>query len=93
MAFLALIAFLISVGSSAGALTGQQIAADLRPSLSSETGFFFPKDANYTSETVQRWNEYDAPSYAVSIKPTTAQDIQSIVRQWRHTEYRLFSTC
>ncbi|KAH8799835.1 hypothetical protein F5884DRAFT_117923 [Xylogone sp. PMI_703] len=50
------------------------------PHLSPGAGIFFPTDANYTSEVIQRSSAYTNPTYFASIKPVTAADVQAIVR-------------
>ena len=61
------------------ALSGQQIENDLQTFLSPEASFYLPSDPNYKMETTQRWTTYSEPSYVISVKPSTEQDVQSIV--------------
>ncbi|TAQ85517.1 hypothetical protein B7494_g6173 [Chlorociboria aeruginascens] len=53
--------------------------APLISQLSAGTQVFYPTDANWTNETVQRWTEFSAPTFFASIKPTEVSDVQKIV--------------
>ncbi|KAI1196154.1 FAD binding domain protein [Nemania serpens] len=50
-----------------------------RGHLSSGAEIFLPSDPGYTNATTQRWTVYDEPTYAASIVPATASDVQTIV--------------
>jgi hypothetical protein len=50
----------------------------LLSSLSSGAQVFYPNAANWT-DTIQRWTEYEGPSFFASIKPATVKDVQKIV--------------
>lgn len=62
------------------AQSGQEIAHYFRDRLSKGSELDLPSNSNYTQEAVQRWNAFSAPSYIVSVKPATEEDIQTIVR-------------
>lgn len=72
-------AILLSFFATALAQTGPEIASYFRQHLSSASAIYFPSDSNYTIETTQRWNAFSAPTYVVSVKPTTDRDVQTIV--------------
>jgi hypothetical protein len=81
MAYLLLLIFaLCSTIHSTFALTGQEVAAYFRQSLTLESEVFLPTDSNYTQETTQRWTAYKEPTYIVAVKPASEADVQSIVR-------------
>ena len=61
------------------AQTGPEIAAYFRAHLSKAADVYLPSESNYTLETTQRWNANRAPSYAVSVKPASNEDVQTIV--------------
>jgi hypothetical protein len=70
---------LVSHISLSAALSGPQIARDLRSILSPGTGIFLPTDTNWANETTQRFQAWSAPSYVVSIKPAVKGDVQKVV--------------
>ena len=47
--------------------------------LSSETQIFYPSDANWLTETTQRYTVHDAPKYIASIRPAEESDVQKVV--------------
>lgn len=61
------------------ALSGEQIAEDMRASLSAGSGVYLSSDHKYSEETTPRWDVYDAPLYTVAVKPVLTRDIQIIV--------------
>jgi hypothetical protein len=68
------------------ALNGPQIAYDLQSILSPGSGIYLPTDANWTTETTQRFNTWSAPTYVVSVKPALKEDVQKVVRCSSHSE-------
>ena len=60
--------------------TGAEVASYFRRHLSNASHVYLPSGNNYTLETTQRWNAFSAPTYIISVKPATDQDIQKIVR-------------
>ena len=62
------------------AQTGPQIAAYFRQNLSNTSAVYLPFEGNYSFETIQRWNLFSAPTYIVSLKPTSELDVSKIVR-------------
>ena len=70
---------LLSVLGTAFAQTGPEIASYFRKHLSNTSAVYLPSEANYTLETTQRWTAYSAPTYVVSVKPTSDHDVQKIV--------------
>ena len=62
------------------AQTGPQIAAYFRQQLSNTSAIYLPSEGNYSFETTQRWNLFSAPTYIVSVKPTSDLDVSKIVR-------------
>lgn len=48
-------------------------------SLSKDTEFFLPSDANYSQSVTQRWDIFTEPTYLGAVKPATEKDIQTIV--------------
>lgn len=71
--------FTLTCVTTAYAWTGPQIATHLEHNLSPGSKVFLPTDANYTQETVQRWNIYEEPIYIVSVEPALDTDVQKIV--------------
>lgn len=68
--------------SFAAAIAGTDLKSILTQSKnnwSPKTEIFFPSDANWLTETTQRWNIYSAPTYLASIKPGTEADVQKVV--------------
>lgn len=61
------------------ALTGQQIAAGLKPSLSSGSAVYLASDSQYAKEVTPRWDVYDPPTYVVAVKPAIVEDVQAVV--------------
>ena len=47
--------------------------------LSAGASIWYPGQAGYNDSTVQRWTHWDEPTFAVTIKPATDQDVQYIV--------------
>ena len=70
---------LLSLFATALAQTGPEIASYFRKHLSNASAIYLPSESNYTIETTQRWNAFSAPTYVVSVKPTTDRDVQTIV--------------
>ena len=73
------IAGLLLASTSHAAKTGSEIAAHFARVLSPQTGIFLPNESDYTSETIQRWDSFSAPTYLVSVKPALDTDVQTIV--------------
>ena len=69
----------LAVLAIAFAQTGPEIASYFRAHLSKASGVYLPSDSNYNQETLPRWNAFSAPTYIVSVKPATDQDVQKIV--------------
>ena len=68
--YIAAISLIVTVSQGArGTLTSNLHALDL------SSGTQIASLLNYT----QRWSTYDAPSYAVAIKPVTDEDVAKIV--------------
>ena len=72
--------FLHSILVTTFAQTGPQIAAYFRQTLSHASAVYLPSEGNYSFETTQRWNLFSAPTYIVSVKPTSDLDVSKIVR-------------
>lgn len=47
--------------------------------LSSSASIHYPGQADYNTSTVQRATIWDAPTFAVTIKPVTDEDVRYIV--------------
>jgi hypothetical protein len=47
--------------------------------LSANASIHYPGQADYNTTTVQRWSTWDEPTFAVTIKPATDEDVQYIV--------------
>ncbi|TVY40550.1 FAD-linked oxidoreductase [Lachnellula occidentalis] len=62
------------------ALTGPQIAQDLKKSLSAGSEVFLPSDPAYANQTTARWEITAAPTYVVAVKPDSIVDVQKIVK-------------
>lgn len=62
-----------------GALNGSEIALHLESILSLRSGIFLPTDKNWLNETTQRYQAWNAPTYVVSIKPASKEDVQDVV--------------
>ncbi len=73
---------LLSVVATVLAQTGPEVASYFRETLSNASAVYLPSKTNYTLETTQRWNAFSAPTYLISVKPTTDLDVQKIVRQF-----------
>ena len=71
---------LLFVVTTVFAQLGLEAASYFRKYLSSTSEVYLPSESNYTLETTQRWNAFSAPTYIISVKPTTDLDIQNIVR-------------
>ncbi|KAK3995176.1 FAD-binding domain-containing protein [Cladorrhinum sp. PSN332] len=56
------------------------ITAVFGPGLSSGASIHFPTDSDFNTTTTQRWSNWHSPSFTVTIKPSTEQDVQFIVR-------------
>ncbi len=71
---------LLSVVATVFAQTGPEVASYFREHLSKTSAVYLPSESNYMLETTQRWNAFSAPTYIISVKPTTDLDVQKIVR-------------
>ena len=80
MNFPLLILTLLSGVATVFAQTGPEVASYFREHLSTASAVYLPSERNYTLETTQRWNAFSAPTYIISVKPTTDLDVQKIVR-------------
>ncbi|KAF2816389.1 FAD-binding domain-containing protein [Mytilinidion resinicola] len=58
----------------------EKIASDLGSTLSPSSSIYLPSDENWTNETTQRWNQWNAPSYVVSVKPAIKEDVQKVLQ-------------
>ena len=61
------------------ALTGEQIARDLGPKLSSDASIYFPNTAAYADDVTPWWDTFIDPSYVVAIQPAVVADVQLVV--------------
>lgn len=59
--------------------TGPEIAAYFKTHLSKAAEVYLPSQSNYTLETTARWNAFSAPTYVISVKPASDQDVQTLV--------------
>lgn len=78
------IKLLAALATLSSALTIQDhynsITANFQKSLSPGSKIILHSDPNYTNLTVQRWTEYQQPTYAAAIVPALESDVQAIVR-------------
>ncbi|TVY87011.1 FAD-linked oxidoreductase, partial [Lachnellula willkommii] len=75
-----LVAFFVLCGNvPVWALTGSQIAQDLKASLSAGSHVFLPSDPAYANETTARWEITAPPTYVVAVKPDSIVDVQKVV--------------
>ena len=79
MNFASSIFLLQSILVTAFAQTGPEVASYFRKHLSNSSTVYLPSESNYSFETTQRWNAFSAPTYIISVKPSTDVDIQKIV--------------
>ena len=79
MHFLGEIITLLAIVAFAIAQTGPEIAAYFKDHLSSSSEVYLPSQSNFTEETTQRWNAFSAPTYVVSVKPGSDEDVQKVV--------------
>ena len=70
------------------AQTGPEVDSYFRKTLSKESAVYLPSLSNYTLETTQRWNAFSAPTYVVSVKPTTDSDVQKLSAYFPHSSVR-----
>ena len=73
---------LLSLQASASPLNQSSIISRLQSlagGFSPETQIFYPSDADWLTETTQRYTVHDAPTYIASIKPAKESDVQKIV--------------
>jgi hypothetical protein len=80
MLFTCLAAVTLSVSVHLAAATPTWLNEVYKLNLSESTQVYQPSDSNWVNETVQRYTTFHAPTYAVSIKPALASDVQRIVR-------------
>jgi hypothetical protein len=71
---------LVNVYSSF-ALSGEEIAKDLRSSLSPESGIYLPGDPQWQTNVLQPWNQWSAPNFKLSVKPKQQEDVQKVVSE------------
>lgn len=74
-------ATVVSYAGLSVAQSNQQITKDFKGNLSSKAAIYFPSDANWITDTTQRWDVFPPsnPVYIAAIKPSTAEDVSSIV--------------
>lgn len=77
--FTPLVVVLLYLSRAVLALTGQQIAQDLRASLSAGSAVYLPSDPGYATDTTPRWDVYAPPTYVVAVKPGLVEDVQKVV--------------
>ncbi|KAL2047408.1 hypothetical protein N7G274_001429 [Stereocaulon virgatum] len=70
---------LLSALVVAYAQSGPEVASYFRKHLSNTSTIYLPLESNYSLETTQRWNAFSAPTYMISVKPTTDLDVQKII--------------
>ncbi|KAJ5951539.1 FAD-binding type 2 [Penicillium vulpinum] len=70
--------FLLGVLSFVSRVAAYDIST-LISTLSSSTKIYYPSDANWT-ETVQRWNAWEEPTFSLAIKPASVTDLQTVVK-------------
>ncbi|KAL6156932.1 hypothetical protein ACJQWK_06901 [Exserohilum turcicum] len=71
---------LLSLVGLTSAVTPGNIQSYLKSHLSSSAEVLLPSDPAYKTDLTERWNSYQAPSYVVGVKPSTAEDVATIVR-------------
>ncbi|MCJ1436573.1 hypothetical protein MMC27_005953 [Xylographa pallens] len=79
MSFSSSILRLLSIFVTAFAQTGPEVASYFRKHLSNTSTVYLPSESNYSVETTQRWNAFSAPTYIISVKPSTDFDVQKII--------------
>ncbi|KAJ4287778.1 hypothetical protein N0V90_012482 [Kalmusia sp. IMI 367209] len=64
------------------AQSNEQITEEFKGNLSSGAAIYFPSDANWQTETTQRWDVFPPsnPVYIAAIKPSTPEDVSAIVK-------------
>lgn len=79
--FLASFPFLVAAWSTFDrrSTDGVNYTSVFAPGLSSGASIYFPRQADYNTSTVQRATIWDAPTFAVTIKPANDEDVQYIV--------------
>ncbi|MCJ1386176.1 hypothetical protein MMC17_009302 [Xylographa soralifera] len=70
---------LLSVLVTAFAQTGPEVASYFRNHLTNASAIYVPPQSTYEADTTQRWNAFSAPTYIISVKPTTDLDVQKII--------------
>jgi hypothetical protein len=72
---------ILSMVIAAAQTSDQQITKDFRGNLSKKAEIYLPSNANWQTETIQRWTIFQpsTPVYVAAIKPATAQDVSAIV--------------
>ncbi|CAI7668893.1 unnamed protein product [Penicillium manginii] len=60
--------------------------------LSANASIHYPGQADYNTTTVQRWSTWDEPTFAVTIKPATDEDVQYIIKTANHHNLSFFAT-
>jgi hypothetical protein len=75
------ITVMLSMGFSAAQSLDRQITEDFRGNLSAKAEIYLHSDANWQTETIQRWTIFSPsnPVYVAAIKPATAKDVSAIV--------------
>lgn len=72
-------ALLAALTPALASINATSVNALFKSHLSEGAGVFFPTDANFTSEVIQRWSSFEAPTYFAAIKPAIPSDVQAIV--------------
>lgn len=62
------------------------------PGLSSGASIHYLSQADYNTTTVQRWSTWDEPTFSVTIKPATDEDIQYIIKTANEYNIPFFAT-
>ena len=60
-------------------MDGEKLVKSLRPLVSSTCKFSTPT-AKEADIGVTRWTDWKAPSFVATVKPTTVQDVQAVVK-------------
>ncbi|CAI6338016.1 unnamed protein product [Periconia digitata] len=73
------------------ALSGEEIAKQLRSSLSPESGIYLPNDTEWQSKVLQPWNQWKAPVFKLSVKPNEQQDVQKVIQYAKKQKIPFFT--
>jgi hypothetical protein len=61
------------------AFNSTSVASELRSLLSPSSSIFLPSDPDWAQETTQRFDSWNAPTYILSVTPSSKEDIQKVV--------------